>query len=234
MKYKRILLKLSGETLANKDSSLSKEILEYIAHELLDVYNKNIQIGIVIGGGNILRGGILSQDKYFDRVKSDKMGMLATVINSIALSNALEQNGIDNILYSSVNLEGVAKRFLAEEAINNLQNNKVVIISGGTGNPYFSTDTAAVLRALEIKADCVIKATKVDGVYDKDPVKYSDAVKYDKLDFDTAIEKKLKIMDMTAFTLCKENNLPIMVYNFYSAGGLLKILGGENIGTVIN
>lgn len=232
---KRILLKLSGESLSGSTNyGIDAERLSYYVDEVEKVVKENFQVAIVIGGGNIFRG-VQGAQKGFDRIQGDYMGMLATTINSIALKSELEDRGIKARLMSGLPIERVAEAMESSKAVEYLNNGYVVIISGGTGNPFFTTDTAGVLRALEVKADVIMKGTRVDGVYDKDPEKYPDAVKYDKLSFDNAIANNLKIMDQTAFTLCKENNLPIIVFDINVPDALLNILkGNDNIGTFVS
>lgn len=232
---KRILLKLSGESLSGSTNyGIDAERLSYYVDEVEKVVKENFQVAIVIGGGNIFRG-VQGAQKGFDRIQGDYMGMLATTINSIALKSELEDRGIKARLMSGMPIERVAEAMESSKAVEYLNSGYVVIISGGTGNPFFTTDTAGVLRALEVKADVIMKGTRVDGVYDKDPEKYPDAVKYDKLSFDNAIANNLKIMDQTAFTLCKENNLPIIVFDINVPDALLNILkGNDNIGTFVS
>lgn len=232
---KRILLKLSGESLSGSTNyGIDAERLSYYVDEVEKVVKENFQVAIVIGGGNIFRG-VQGAQKGFDRIQGDYMGMLATTINSIALKSELEDRGIKARLMSGLPIERVAEAMESSKAVEYLNSGYVVIISGGTGNPFFTTDTAGVLRALEVKADVIMKGTRVDGVYDKDPEKYPDAVKYDKLSFDNAIANNLKIMDQTAFTLCKENNLPIIVFDINVPDALLNILkGNDNIGTFVS
>lgn len=232
---KRILLKLSGESLSGSTNyGIDAERLSYYVDEVEKVVKENFQVAIVIGGGNIFRG-VQGAQKGFDRIQGDYMGMLATTINSIALKSELEDRGIKARLMSGLPIERVAEAMESSKAVEYLNRGYVVIISGGTGNPFFTTDTAGVLRALEVKADVIMKGTRVDGVYDKDPEKYPDAVKYDKLSFDNAIANNLKIMDQTAFTLCKENNLPIIVFDINVPDALLNILkGNDNIGTFVS
>jgi len=233
MKFKRILLKLSGESLAGKSKQGIDEIklLEY-AREIKKVVELNIETGIVIGGGNIFRG-LSGQNKGFDRVKGDQMGMLATVINSLALQNALESTGVSTKIFTAVSIESVGERFAKPKVLEALKNKNVCIFSGGTGNPYFSTDTASALRAIEIEADVFLKGTRVDGVYSDDPEKNPKAVKYDNITFDEVYEKNLKVMDLTSFTLCKENNMPVIVFDMDTPGNLEKIVKNEITGTII-
>lgn len=230
MKYKRVLLKLSGETLAGKDNNISVESLEVITNEIINVYKNNIQLGIVIGAGNIWRGA----GKAIDRVTADHIGMIATIMNSLALCDMLRKKGIKAKVQSAIEIPKVAELFTRDTAVEYLENGNIVIFAGGTGNPFFTTDTTAALKAAEIKADVLLKATQVDGVYNFDPRKNADAVKYDTLTFDEALGKSLKIMDAAAFSLCKENNLPIIVFDFYCKGNLEKILSGHKIGTLVS
>jgi len=233
MKYKRILLKLSGESLmgASNYGIDSDSLADYI-NEIKSVFDNKVQIAIVIGGGNIFRG-LQGTNIGLDRVDGDHMGMLATIINSVAIKSALKNKNIESVILSGIPVENIAEKMTREKAIKLLEDNKIVIISGGTGNPYFTTDTAAALRAVEIKADIILKGTRVDGVYTEDPEKNPKAVKYDLLSFNEAYQKNLKIMDLTAFTLCKENNIPIIVFDINKKGNLLKIVSGEKIGTLV-
>jgi uridylate kinase len=233
MKYNRILLKLSGEALIGSQVyGIDSISLNKFTNEIKALVDNQVEIAIVIGGGNIFRG-LEGTDKGFDRVQGDYMGMLATIINSIALQTNLEKAGVPCIHMSGLPVEPVCEPMNCKKAVKCLEEGKVVIISGGTGNPFFTTDSAAALRALEIKADAILKGTRVDGVYNADPEKDPDAIRYNHITFDEAYEKGLKIMDMTAFTLCKENNLPIVVFNIKRDGNLLKIVNGENIGTAV-
>ncbi len=233
MKYRRICLKLSGESLmGNKSYGIDAETLDYFCSEIKSILEHNVQLAIVLGGGNIFRG-IQGASQGFDRVQGDYMGMLATVINGLALQTTLEKNGIETKLLSGIKVEPISVPMTKQTAIYNLEEGRVIIICGGTGNPFFTTDSAAALRALEIEADAILKGTRVDGVYNDDPEKNPNAIKYDSLSFDEAYEKQLSIMDLTAFTLCKENDLPIIVFDFNKKGNLLKIIKGENIGTII-
>lgn len=234
MKYKRILLKLSGEALmGNKSYGIDSEILSSYCTQIKQVVHQKVEVAIVIGGGNIFRG-IQGAAEGFDRVQGDYMGMLATVINSMALQAELEKQGVATKLLSGLNIDPIAESTSGRKVVENLTEGKVVIISGGTGNPFFTTDSASALRAVEIHADVLLKGTRVDGVYTSDPESNKNAVKYDKLTFDEAYEKQLKIMDMTAFTLCRENNMPILVFDMNTKGNLLKVISGENIGTIIS
>lgn len=234
MKYKRILLKLSGEALmGDQQYGIDPQRLNDYVAEIKMVVEKGIQVAIVIGGGNIFRG-IKGAAQGFDRVQGDYMGMLATVINSMALQGELEKHGIRTMLLSGIPIDPIAESMSRSRAIESLEMGKVVIISGGTGNPYFTTDTAAVLRAVEIKADLVLKGTRVDGVYTADPEKDATAQKYKNITFNEVYEKNLNIMDMTAITMCIENKLPIMVFNMNIKGNLLRLMEGEEIGTLVS
>lgn len=234
MKYKRILLKLSGEALmGNKTHGIDPERLKLYANQIGNIVKEGVQVAIVIGGGNIFRG-LQGTAEGMDRVQGDYMGMLATVINSLALQAALKEIGLKANLLSGIAIDPVAEKMSGPKAIEYLEEGKAVIISGGTGNPYFTTDTASALRAVEIKADVLLKGTRVDGVYSADPEKVPDAVKYDTITFDEAYNQKLKIMDLTAFTLCKENNLPILVFDMNTQGNLEKVVKGEKVGTLVS
>jgi len=230
--YKRILLKLSGESLAGKSSSgiSNKKLIEY-ATEIESVVKKGIEVAVVVGGGNIFRGG---DGMAIVREQGDHMGMLATVINGLALQSALENNSIKTRLMTAVKIDEIAEPFIRRRAIRHLEKGRVVIFGAGTGNPYFTTDTAAVLRAIEVKANVIIKGTRVDGVFSSDPEKNKNAKKFSKISFDEVYSKKLSIMDMTAFTLCQENNLPIDIFNVNKKGNLLKLVQGEDIGTRVH
>jgi len=231
--YKRILLKLSGESLAGKNSvGIESTILTRFAKEVRKIYDLKVQIGIVIGGGNIFRG-LSSQAKNMDRVQADYMGMLATVINSLALQDALEKNGIETRVMTAIEIREVAEPFIRRRAIRHLEKGRVVIFAGGTGNPYFTTDTAAVLRAVEIEADTIIKGTRVDGVFDADPEKVKDAKLFDEISYLDVVKKGLKVMDSTAITLSMDNKLPIIVFNFDKEDNLLKLIKGKSIGTKV-
>lgn len=231
--FKRILLKLSGESLAGKDKvGISPDILNYFAQEVKKAYDLGIQIGIVIGGGNIFRG-ISSGAVHMDRTTADHMGMLATVINSLALKDILISQGLPTHVLSAVRTDSITEYYSIPKARKHLDENHIVIVAGGTGNPYFTTDTAAVLRAIEIQADAILKGTRVDGVYNADPEKVEDAFKFDKLTYMEVVKKGLKVMDTTAITLSMENNLPIIVFNFDTADNLNKIVKGESIGTIV-
>ncbi|MCF0173285.1 MAG: UMP kinase [Bacteroidales bacterium] len=234
MVYKRILLKLSGEALAGVEGKgIDENILAGYAAEIAGVVRQGVQVAIVIGGGNIFRG-LAGTKAGFDRVKGDQMGMLATVINSIGLSLAIKAAGVGAEVFTSIPMEPVARYYMRDEAVAFMENGGVALIAGGTGNPYFTTDSAAALRACEIGADALLKGTKVDGVYDSDPVKNPSAVKYSALTFRKALADNLKVMDSTAFTLCSENDMPIIVFNMNNKGDLGRLLGGEAVGTVVS
>lgn len=233
MKYKRILLKLSGESLmGDQNYGLDSKRLSAYAQEIKQVVEMGVQLAIVIGGGNIYRG-IQAEANGIDRVQGDYMGMLATMINGMALQSALENLGLRTRLLSAIKMEAIAEPFIRRRAIRHLEKDRIIIFGAGTGNPYFTTDTTAALRAIEIEADVVLKGTRVDGVYTADPAKDKHAIRYESLSFDQAYEQHLKIMDMTAFTLCKENKLPIIVFNMDKTGSLIRLLNGEDIGTLI-
>ena len=233
MKYKRILLKLSGESLMGAQKyGLSTDVLTSYARQIRDVAATGVQIGIVIGGGNIFRG-LSGVSRGFDRVKGDQMGMLATIINSLALHSALEDNGVKAKVLTSIRMEPIGEYYSKAKAIEYLEAGYVVIIGGGTSNPYFSTDTASALRSIEIEAEVMFKGTRVDGVYTADPEKDPTATKFDKITFDEVYNRDLKVMDMTAFTLCKENGLDIIVFDMDTEGNLAKVLNGEQIGTLV-
>ena len=233
MKYKRILLKLSGESLMGEQKyGLSTDVLTSYARQIRDVAATGVQIGIVIGGGNIFRG-LSGVSRGFDRVKGDQMGMLATIINSLALQSALEDAGVKARVLTSVRMEPIGEYYSKARALELMEAGNVVIIGGGTSNPFFSTDSASALRGIEIEAEVLLKGTRVDGVYTADPEKDPTATKFDTITFDEVYSRGLKIMDLTAFTLCKQNNLPIVVFDMDTEGNLAKVLGGENIGTLV-
>lgn len=233
MKYKRILLKLSGEALmGNKQHGIDSERLEQYAQEIKRAHDRGLEIAIVIGGGNIFRG-VDGEKSGIDRVQGDYMGMLATVINAMALQSSLEKNGMYTRLMSGLKMEQVCEPFIRRRAIRHLEKGRIVIFGAGIGNPYFTTDSTASLRAIEIEADVVLKGTRVDGVYTADPEKDPTATKYSSVSFQEAYEKGLNIMDMTAFTLCMENDLPIIVFDMNKPGNLYKIVDGEEVGTLI-
>ena len=233
MKYSRILLKLSGESLAGESGKgLATEVLDSYSQQIKRAVECGVQIGIVIGGGNIFRG-LSGACKGFDRVKGDQMGMLATIINSLALQSALESIGVKCKVLTSIRMEPIGEYYSKARAIEYLEAGYVVIIGGGTSNPYFSTDTASALRGIEIEAEVMFKGTRVDGVYTADPEKDPTAVKFDRITFDEVYNRNLKVMDMTAFTLCKENGLDIIVFDMDSEGNLQRVLAGEPIGTLV-
>ena len=233
MKYRRILLKLSGESLQGEQGfGLSPQVLQSYAEQIKAAQATGVQIGIVIGGGNIFRG-LQGAKKGFDRVKGDQMGMLATIINSLALQSALEDNGVKAKVLTSIRMEPIGEYYSKAKAIELLEAGYVVIIGGGTSNPYFSTDTASALRGIEIEAEVMFKGTRVDGVYTADPEKDPSATKFDRITFDEVYTRNLKVMDMTAFTLCKENGLDIIVFDMDTRGNLQKVLDGESIGTLV-
>ena len=233
MKYKRVLLKLSGEALmGNQKYGIDSNTLSSYALEIQSIVQQGCELAIVIGGGNIYRG-IQSEESGFDRVQGDHMGMLATIINGMALQSALSSLNIETRLQTAIRMEQIAEPYIRRRAIRHLEKNRVVIFGGGTGNPYFTTDTAAALRAVEIEADTILKGTRVDGVYSADPEKDKNAIKFDHISFDKAYDLELKIMDLTAFTLCKENKLPINVFNMNESGNLKKVCDGINVGTLV-
>ena len=234
MKYNRILLKLSGEALLGKNSyGIDNDRLVVFAKEIEQIHVQGVEIAIVIGGGNIFRGLTGSKDGI-DRVQADYMGMLATVINGLALQNALENINIPTRLQSAIKMESIAEPFIKRKATRHLEKGRVVIFASGTGNPYFTTDSAAVLRAIEINAEVILKGTRVDGIYNEDPEKNKEAIKFDNISFEETIKKVLKIMDTTAFTLSKENELPIIVFDMNTKGNLAKVVMGEKIGTKVS
>jgi len=234
MQYKRILLKLSGEALmGSRQYGIDPERLAEYAKEIKTVIDLGVQVAIVIGGGNIFRG-VAGASKGMDRVQGDNMGMLATVINGLALQSALEDADVKTRLQSAIKINEVAEPFIRRKAISHLEKGRVVIFGGGTGNPYFTTDSAAVLRAIEINADVILKGTRVDGIYTADPEKDKLATKFDFITFEEVLSKGLKVMDTTAFTLSQENELPIIVFDMNTPGNLLKVASGENVGTKVN
>ncbi|MBT5855720.1 UMP kinase [bacterium] len=231
--FKRILLKLSGEAFkGSRDYGIDPEFLVFVANELKEGYERGVQIAIVIGGGNIFRG-IAAAANGMDRVTADYSGMLATIMNALALQDALKKVGLDSRVQTSIEMKEIAEPFILQKAVRHLEKNRIVIFAGGTGNPYFTTDTTAALRAAEIGADAIFKATQVDGVYDCDPMTNPDAKKYDELPYMEVLQKDLKVMDSTAISLSKDNDLPIVVFKLTDKGNIGKILGGESIGTVI-
>lgn len=233
LKYDRILLKLSGEALmGDKNYGIDNKMIQFIVKEIKSIAELGISIGIVIGGGNIFRG-VSESAKGMERVSADHMGMLATVINSIALQDGLEKSNIPTRLQTAIEMRQIAEPYIRRRAVRHLEKERVVIFAAGTGNPYFTTDTAATLRASEINAQVVIKATKVDGIYSSDPVKNPDAIKFDKISYMDVLNKGLKVMDSTAITMCMDNNIPIIVLDLFGDGNLKKLIQGENIGTVV-
>ena len=231
--YKKILLKLSGEALmGNQEFGISSDVITSYAKQIKEIADIGVEVSIVIGGGNIFRG-ISGAAQGVDRVTGDHMGMLATVINSLALQNSIEKLGVPTRVQTAIEMPKVAEPFIKRRAQRHLEKGRVVIFGAGTGNPYFTTDTAAALRAIEMETDVVIKATKVDGIYDKDPVKYPDAKKYETVTYNEVLAKDLKVMDATAISLCRENKLPIIVFNSLDEGNLKKVIMGEHIGTTV-
>ena len=231
--YKRVLLKLSGEALmAGRTHGIDPERLDAYTEEIIELSDMGTQVGIVIGGGNIFRG-ISGVEAGFDRVKGDYMGMLATVVNGLALQSAFESRGKAARLFTAIRMEPLAEFYYKPRVIQALENNEIVIFSGGTGNPYFTTDTAATLRAVEMEADVMLKGTRVDGVYSSDPEKDPGARLYEEITFNEALEQELRVLDLTAFTMCKENGLPIIVFNMNKKGNLRKLISGEKIGTLV-
>ncbi|MEK6224294.1 MAG: UMP kinase [Thermodesulfobacteriales bacterium] len=232
-KYRKVLLKLSGEALQGEQGyGICPEVLDTISNEIAEVSRLNIEIAIVIGGGNIFRG-VAGASKGIDRSTGDYMGMLATVINALALQDSLEKKDVHTRLQTALNIERVAEPYIRRRAVRHLEKGRVVIFAAGTGNPFFTTDTAATLRALEIGADLILKATKVDGVYDKDPLKYDDAVKFKKLTYMDVLKNELKIMDATAISLCMQGSIPIIVFNLFESGNIKKVIMGSEIGTIV-
>jgi len=233
MAYKRILLKLSGEALlGEREHGIDPKRLAEYAEDIKTITDKGIEVAIVIGGGNIFRG-VAGASNGMDRVQADYMGMLATVINGLALQSALEDADIPTRLQTAIKIEAIAEPYIKRKAVRHLEKGRVIIFGAGTGNPFFTTDSAAVLRAIEINADVILKGTRVDGIYDSDPEKNKDAIKYDSITFEDVLSKGLKIMDTTAFTLSQENELPIIVFDMNTPGNLLKVVLGENIGTLV-
>ena len=234
MKYKRILLKLSGESLmGNLEYGIDSRMLSKYANDINTIIKRGVEVAIVIGGGNIYRG-VQSEGAGFDRVQGDHMGMLATIINGMALQSALESIEVETRLLTAIRMEQVAEPYIRRKAMRHLRKGRVVIFGGGTGNPYFTTDTAATLRAIEIESAVILKGTRVDGIYSSDPEKDSSAKKYESITFDEVLKKKLSVMDLTAFTLCQENNLPIKVFNMNVEGNLMRVCKGESVGTIVN
>lgn len=234
LKYNRILLKLSGESLMGKKGhGIDPEVLNFFSREIKKIRDLDVKVGIVIGGGNIYRG-LNAADQGIDRVTGDQMGMLATMINSLALQNALENHGMYTRLMSAIKMEEIAEPYIRRRAIRHLEKGRIVIFGAGTGHPYFSTDTAASLRAVEIEADAIIKGTRVDGVFDSDPEKNPSATQFDNISYIDVLKKNLRVMDLTAISLCQENSLPIIVFNMDKEDNLLKLALGENVGTVVS
>jgi uridylate kinase len=232
--YKRVLLKLSGEALAGKgQASFEPEMLRRIARQVKEVHDLGVEVGIVIGGGNLFRGSTAEQ-LGLDRVTGDQMGMLATVINALALQDSLERSGVNTRVQSALEMQKLAEPFIRRRAIRHLEKGRVVVFAAGTGNPYFTTDTAAVLRAIEINAEVILKATQVDGIYDRDPRKGPGAKRFQRLSYQQVFQKRLKVMDTTAITLCEENLLPILVFNLHKEGNIRRAVSGEKIGTLVN
>lgn len=233
LKYKRILLKLSGEALSGeKGYGINEEILAAYTAQIKEIHEMGVETGIVIGGGNIFRG-LSGANKGYDRIKGDYMGMLATVINGLAIQSSLEHSGIRSRLFTAIPMEPVGEHFSESSALNALTRKEIIIFTFGTGNPFFTTDTAAALRASQIRAEILLKGTRVDGVYSSDPEKDPGAFKYEEISFADVLEKKLEVMDLTAITLCSENNLPIMVFNMNKSGNLKRIVSGDKIGTIV-
>ncbi len=234
MKYKRVLLKLSGEALmGEKDFGIDHDRLRKYSEEIKTIVDEGVEVAVVIGGGNIFRGVGNDAGDVIDRVQGDYMGMLATVINSMALQSALERIGVRTRLQSAIKMEQICEPYIKRRAVRHLEKGRVVIFGAGTGNPYFTTDTAASLRAIEIGADVILKGTRVDGIYSSDPEKNKDAIRYETVTFDEVYEKGLKVMDLTAFTLCNENKVPIIVFDMNKSGNLLRVLEGESVGTLV-
>ena len=232
--YSRILLKLSGEILAgDKGFGIDPEKASYLANEVKSIYNLGTSIGLIIGAGNIFRG-IDASSRGMDRVTGDYLGMLATIMNAISVQDALENINCETRTLSAINVSQIAEPYIRRRAIRHLEKGRIIIISGGTGNPFFTTDSAAALRAKELSADIVLKGTKVDGVYDKDPMKYKDAKKFNNITYSEVLNKNLRVMDLTAITLCKENNLPIQVFNINNAGDLKELVCGSKLGTQVS
>ena len=233
MKYKRILLKLSGESLmGDKSFGINNNRLALYANQIKEIHESGVEVAIVIGGGNIFRG-VQAEEGGMDRTHGDYMGMLATMINAMALQAGLESVGVQTRLQSAIEMKAIAEPYVRRRAVRHLEKGRVVIFGAGTGNPFFTTDSAASLRAIEINADVILKGTRVDGIYSADPEKDTSATKYDMISFDDVYGKGLKVMDMTAFTLCKENNLPIVVFDMDTAGNLKKVLSGDQVGTIV-
>ncbi|SRR5450759_676591 len=234
MRYSRILLKLSGESFSGKGNhGISETVLNEYANQIILALNKGCEVAIVVGGGNIFRG-LSGTESGFDRLKGDQMGMLATIINSLALESAIGRQGAKAKVFTSIRMEPVGELYNRDRVLEAMKNNTVCILSGGTGNPFFTTDTAAALRAVEIGADVLLKGTRVDGVYTADPEKDPGAEKFDKISFEEVISRRLKVMDSTAFTMCRENNMPLVVFDMNKPGNLNKLIDGDAIGTLVN
>ena len=233
-KYKRVLLKLSGEALmGDQGFGIHPQVVQRIANEIKDVHSLGVEVAIVIGGGNIFRG-IKASEEGFDRVTADHMGMLATVINALAIQDALEKMNVYTRVLSAIEMKQVCEMYIRRRAVRHLEKNRVVIFAAGTGNPYFSTDTTAALRAMEIKAEVILKATKVDGIYDADPVKVTNAKMYGQISYMEVLTQELNVMDSTAISLCKENNVPIIVFNIKTKGNIRRVIEGEKIGSLVS
>ena len=234
-RFSRILLKLSGEALSgNKDMGIDATVLDQMSLSIAHLVGLGVQVGIVVGGGNLYRGSQLQKDGLVGRVTGDQMGMLATVMNGLALRDALERRNIKTRLMSAISINGVVETYSSRDAIRHLKNGEVCVFVAGTGNPFFTTDTAACLRGIEIEAGLILKATKVDGIYDKDPSKYDDAVKYERLSFDEVLDRKLGIMDLTAICLCRDHNVPLQVFDMNKPGALLSVVMGNDEGTQVS
>lgn len=233
VKFHRVLLKISGEVLGGPSRfGLDAEVVDYIAQEIVEVQKLGCQVCVVVGGGNFVRGAVFSESGI-DRTVADHMGMMGTIMNGLALQSAIEAKGVPTRVQSALTISEVAEPFIRRRAIRHMEKGRVVVFAAGTGNPYFTTDTAAVLRGLECNVDALLKATKVDGVYDKDPNKFDDAVKYDTVTFTEVIEKRLAVMDQTAFTMCRENGLPVVVLDLMKPGGMARVVRGEKEGTLV-
>ncbi|MDP0500665.1 MAG: UMP kinase [Verrucomicrobiota bacterium JB022] len=234
-KFHRIVLKISGEVLKSAASgeTIDADILDRVCKEIKDVFELGVQVGVVVGGGNIFRGLAASANRGVDRTTGDYMGMLATVINGLAIMDSLEKMDVPVRVMSAIEMNKVAEPYILRRAVRHMEKGRVVVFAGGTGNPYFSTDTTAALRASEIEADVIFKATKVDGIYDKDPMKHQDAVKYDEICFQDTLKQRLAVMDATAFALCQDNNMPILVFNLNESGSIRRAVMGEKIGTLV-
>lgn len=234
-RFSRILLKLSGEALSgNKEMGIDATVLDQMSLAIAHLVGLGVQVGIVVGGGNLYRGSQLQKDGLVGRVTGDQMGMLATVMNGLALRDALERRNIKTRLMSAISINGVVETYSSRDAIRHLKNGEVCVFVAGTGNPFFTTDTAACLRGIEIEATLILKATKVDGIYDKDPSKYDDAIKYDRLSFDDVLDRKLGVMDLTAICLCRDHNVPLQVFDMNKPGALLSVVMGEDEGTRVS